>query len=177
MYRPSSPTTRAYRSRRFVGAVALVVLAVSGVVVFRMTMSSPTADPAPISEQDSPAADRGGLGRPIASLHPPAVVPRSAVRNDSLSGDNFTSYLMPAGVQKADVQAWYRQHMPPGSDFGSLTWLETLPPDELFSDPDWYWCSDTAQSIDITVGQDDPADGGRTFISIAEQTVSDGACG
>jgi len=105
------------------------------------------------------------LGDPVPSGVGPAVVPSTAVRNVS-GGPGF--FEVP-GADGDAVIAWYQEHMPPGSDFEGLVWLEALP-DAFDAAVDWYWCSDTAESLDIAI-----YDGGEIGISISP--VSDGACG
>lgn len=83
---------------------------------------------------------------------------------------------MPDGLTESDVVHWYAEHMPEGGNFRGLRWLEALPPSGDFGE-DWYWCSGPAESLDVSFGQNDPSDGGRAFVSIAIQDVSDGACG
>lgn len=117
------------------------------------------------------------LGEPVLSNHPPAVVPSNATADDSLSSSDFTTYFMPDGVGQTDVLSWYERYMPAGEDFRGLAWLEELPAGGIFTGPDQYWCSGPAESLDVSFGQNEPDDGGQAFITIAVQSVSDGACG
>ena len=157
--------------------VQRVVIGLAGVALFGAACSDKPSDSTSAGVADGTTSGApAALGAPVTATLAPAVVPASAELDPGLSNaGRSATYLMPPGVSESDVIAWYRTHMPSGSDFHDLTWLEELPADPPHG-ADWYWCSGPSESLDVSFGQNDPDDGGAAFVAIAIQHVSDGAC-
>lgn len=114
------------------------------------------------AETIAPSSE-AALGGPVSSGVGSAVVPENTVEGSS----GF--FEAPPGVGASEVIAWYEANMPPGKDFGGMTWLEALP-DAFDAVEDWYWCVGPGQSVDVAIYDDGS-------IGVAQAAVTDGACG
>lgn len=169
-------------------ALVLVCLVLFGSMnVLNVSPFSVWSDSAPGSAPVSvPPSVSAALGEAVTSSIPPAVVPATGELYDRhtspyYGGVDHSSYRMPAGVTQTEVIDWYNEHMTPGSGFGSLTWLEALPPGGVLDlgGPDWFWCIGPDKSLDVYVTTEDQGRySGRVNVGIsAPQPVFDGACG
>jgi hypothetical protein len=124
----------------------------------------------------------------VPSRFAPAVVPENAEHVDDTDGGGPDSnydqaqYVLPAGVSLDDALAWYDDNMAPESDFGDLTWLETVSTPGFTAD-DWYWCApEPGFTIDIQVDESDgsytDAPEGRVVVLIGHgPDTIDSLCG